>query len=332
MMTFNNESFKKTRHLSHSVIDKDFVGKPNRMAIIDSFLYVVDGSQAMDSIVHLFNLKNNTYNGIVIPRGPGPGELYSIGEICSSIDNKTIWGDDITGRKWVGFDKEMLVQAKQSVIKQKIQFHEKMIYVDDPVWISDTSFIALDSKSYKERFYILDINLDNISPVYNPYFHFSENISKHVLNDIFSINRSVKPDKSKIVLAGRYFDCLEFYSIDGICLKIVKGPDKNFIFNYNERKSESSNYMAKTDETRRAYTNIKSTNNRIYAQYSGKARGDSSHYSYSNLIYTFDWNGNPLEKYILDCTIGGFDVDIADQMIYAIKEDDASIICFDIRQ
>jgi hypothetical protein len=301
------------------------------MAIIDSFLYLIDGSRVMDSIVHLFDIKNNTYNGTVIPRGPGPNELHSIGEICSSIDNKTIWGDDITSRKWVGFDKEMLIQTKQAVVKQKIQFHKSMIYVDDPVWISDTSFIALDMSSYKERFYILKRNLDNILPVRNPYFHFNENIPKLILSDIFSTKMSVKPDKSKIVLAGRYFDCLEFYSIDGVFLKIVKGPDRNFIFEYNEKRSESANTVIKTDKTRRAYLDIKSTDNRIYASYSGKARGDSSHYSFSNLIYTFDWDGNPLEKYVLDCTIGGFDVDPSDQMIYAIKEEDFSIICFDIR-
>jgi hypothetical protein len=83
-------------------------------------------------------------------------------------------------------------------------------------------------------------------------------------------------------------------------------------------------------ETRRAYLDIKTTNNRIYAQYSGKKRGNSSSYSYSDLIYTFDWEGNPLERYELDCIIGGFDVDAAGQTIYAIKKDDFSIIRFDI--
>jgi hypothetical protein len=210
------------------------------------------------------------------------------------------------------------------VVKKKMQFHKTMIYVNDPVWISDTTFMALDFESYKERFYILNDDL-NCSPVYNPYFHFNKNISKPIMSDIFSTFTSVKADKSKIVLAGRYFDCLEIYDTDGICLKIVKGPNKNFTIKYDELKSDEKNRFVKSGETKRAYLSVKSTNSRIYALYSGK-----KHRYSTDLIYVFDWDGNPLAKYKLDCIIAGFDVEMDNQTIYAIKEDDLSIIRFDI--
>ncbi|MDR1116534.1 MAG: TolB-like 6-bladed beta-propeller domain-containing protein [Tannerella sp.] len=49
--------------------------------------------------------------------------------------------------------------------------------------------------------------------------------------------------------------------------------------------------------------------------YSGKERRDSSNYSTSNIIYTFDWEGKLLKKYVLDCQIDSFDVDASTQTI-----------------
>lgn len=43
--------------------------------------------------------------------------------------------------------------------------------------------------------------------------------------------------------------------------------------------------------------------------------------TYSNEIYVFDWDGNPVKKYIIDHRSRNFWVDENDQAIYATTED-----------
>jgi hypothetical protein len=86
----------------------------------------------------------------------------------------------------------------------------------------------------------------------------------------------------------------------------------------------------KSPESKWAYLCLKSTNDRIYALYSGKEKQHPSNYSNAHILYSFDWNGNPLIKYVLDCDISSFDVDAEDKVVFAIQEENKSIISFSL--
>ncbi|MDR2139627.1 MAG: TolB-like 6-bladed beta-propeller domain-containing protein [Tannerella sp.] len=325
---FNDKSFKEVKMLSHTDIDTEFIGNPVRMTKVDTFLYIVDSS--IDSVVHLFDVKNNLYRGLMVGRGTGPNELLSSGYVHPSPDNQFVWLYDITGRQWVKYGKANV--GKISVMTEKIRFVKDTfatMTVEDPVWISDSLFVCVNLNSFKERFYFFDRQLKH-KPVYNPRFSFKKNAPDFVLNEMFSILLNVKPDKSKIVLGGRYFDCLEVYHSSGILSTLTKGPEKGFNFNYDRQRSYARGAMIKSPETRRAYLCLKSTDERIYALYSGKEKQDVSNYSNSDVVFTFDWEGKPLTKYVLDCQIISFDVDENNKKIYAIREPEKSIIYFDL--
>jgi hypothetical protein len=325
---FNDESFKETQFLSHTVVDDDFIGNPVRMTKIDSLLYVVDAST--DSIIHLFDVKNNIYKGLFIGRGVGPNELLTADYVHSSADRQSVWIYDITGRQWAQYD---MNHPRKAFVHEKIRFPKDIpgtLYVDKPVWISDSLFVCLDFNSHRERFYILDKQLNHITPVYNPCFSFRGNAPSFILNDIFSTLLDVKPDKTKIVLAGRYFNCIEIYNTDGSLFKVIRGPDENSGFQYDRERSLSRGAVIKSPESKRAYLCLKTTNTRIYTLFSGKEKQDPSGYSQSNIIYSFDLNGNPLIKYMLDCQVSSFDIDETERKMYAIQEPEKYIISFDM--
>jgi hypothetical protein len=328
---FDDQSFKDTQYLYSSIVDDEFIGNPSRITKADSILYAVDAST--DSIVHIFNIDKKTYHGMVIGRGAGPNELLSVNNITLSVDNKSIWVYDIMGRKWVQFDREQLYQTNKSIVTDKILFSKNQLnssYLNEPEWISDSLFICLDVNSYKNRFLIFDKELKNVLSVQNQQFSFNEDYPLFILNDMFSTKMGMKPDKTKIVLAGSYLDCIEIYNIDGTLTKLLKGPEKGFHFQYNKEQSLNRGALIKSRESKRAYIGLKTTNKGIYALYSGKEKQDPSHYSNSNIIYAFDWDGNPLKKYILDCQIGAFDIDETGDKIFAIKEPDNYIVSFDL--
>jgi hypothetical protein len=322
---FNERSFKEIKEISHSIVNNKFIGNPVRITFIDSLLYVVDKS--LDSVIHLFDVKNNIYMGLRIGRGQGPGELVTSGYIYPSPDGKFIWVYDLTLRRLVKYDK---INFKKKSIKviENIRF-TKDISIRNPRWITDSLFVCTRADSYKERFLFFDKHL-NSKPVYNPRFLFKRNIPDFVLNEIFSVLLNIKPDRSKIVLAGGYFDCIEIYSSNGELLNLLKGPENEFRFHYNKQRTNDTKRVIKSDESKRAYIGLVCTNERIYALYSGKERRDKTDYSNSNIIYSFDWNGNPLTKYELDCQIIAFDVDENNRKIYAIEMMDSMIISFDL--
>jgi hypothetical protein len=322
---FNDKSFQNVQYLAGNIVNDTFVGKPTRLTQIDTTLYVADA--ALDSLVHKFDVKNNRYKGLGISRGNGSSELLSVGHVTPSIDRNSVWAHDITSQQWHQYDKEL------NTLIDKMQFSIDTInniYINEPQWISDNLFVCVNSLSHKERFYIVNRYLTEFKPVFNPQFSFDDNYPPFLMNDIFSSLIHVRPDKKKIVLAGRYLDCIEIYNADGSLTKLLKGPEKNFEFKYDKGRSFGNGVLVKSAESRRAYICLRTTNDRIYALYSGKERRDSSHYSTSNIIYTFDWEGNLLKKYVLDCHIDSFDVDESTQTIYAIQYTDSYIVSFNL--
>lgn len=318
---FNDESFQSVEPLTSHIVSDDFIGNPVHLTQVDSFLYVVDSR--LDSLVHKF--ENNIYKGMAIGKGNGPNELLSTGDITPSTDKKTVWAHDISSQQWMQFDREL------NAVTDKIQFKDMIenVYIYRPQWISDSLFVCVNFNSHKERFYIVNRNLTDATPVLNPQFTFDDRLPAFLMNDIFSSLIDVSPDRKKVVLAGRYLDCIEIYNIDGSLIKLLKGPEPGFNFEYDQSRSLGRGTLVKSPKSRRAYIGLRSTNDRIYALYSGKERMDSSNYSTSNIIYTFDWEGNLLKKHVLDCRIGSFDVNASTQTIYAVQEPEGCIVGFD---
>ena len=320
---FNDKSFKNVQSLTSIIVDDDFIGNPARLTQIDTLLYVVDAS--LDTLVHKFDIKNGIYKGLGISKGNGPNELLSVGTVTPSIDKNSVWAHDIMSRQWKQYDREL------NTLIDKISFVQTLndnVHVNEPQWISDNLFVCGNFNSYRERFYVINRDLTDITPVFNPQFSFRDNVPPFLMNDIFSTLIDVSPDRKKVVLAGRYLDCIEIYNSDGSLAKLIKGPEKDFNFRYDESGSLTRGAMIKSPESRRAYIWLSCTDDRIYALYSGKERKDSTNYSTSNIIYTFDWDGTPLVKYELDCRIFSFDVDTSTQTIYAAQDPDSYIVSF----
>ena len=91
-------------------------------------------------------------------------------------------------------------------------------------------------------------------------------------------------------------------------------------------------YSAKlTEDTQIGYLNICATEDYIYALYTDKKARESTRKS--NIVLVFDWNGNPVRKYLLDTDVYYMAVDESlHSMFAAIKNSEKgwSIICYKI--
>ena len=326
---FNDKNFKEIKKVNHEIFNDNFIGYPVRVISIDTFLIAVDMKK--DSIFHIFSTKSKKYLGNFIPRGSGPNELITCSNITQSNIPRTFWAFDISSRKFSEYNIDSLFNNKQE-LKSTINFNKiksKLIGINQPQWISDSTVICNSLFKYNERFFIFDKELNLKKKIYNNNLNIYDKFPDNILGDIFSSFINVKPDKSKIAIAGRYLDLLEIYDSNGNLLAMTKGPNKDFNFKFDIESSLNQGTMIKLPETRRGYIGIKTTNNCIYLLYSGKERRNPNHYSFSNTIYTFDWNGNPLNKYELDAQISSFAIDEKENKIYALHHD-AYIITYNM--
>jgi hypothetical protein len=77
---------------------------------------------------------------------------------------------------------------------------------------------------------------------------------------------------------------------------------------------------------------LSSSDKFIYVLYANTAKDASFEDKFkSNLILVFDWNGNPVKKYILDCKVKTIEVSDNEKRIFAVCDNpDPEIICFDL--
>lgn len=319
---FSDNSFKNKISSTHQVFNDSFIGYPVRVNLIDSLLFVAD--MKTDSVLHLFSANSKNHIGLFIPRGNGPAELLSCADITRSNNPGYFWAFDITSRKWIEYNINNLITNNRGKYNSIIDFNKiksDFTGINQPEWLSDSTFIFNSLFKYNERFFILDKNLNLKKAVYNPSIKVNNKFPENILGDIFSSFISVKPDKSKIATVGRYLDLIEIYDANGNLLNMLKGPDKDFDFKFDIENSLQQGAMLKLPETKRAYTGIKTTNNYIYLLYSGKERKDPNNYSYSTVIYTVNWNGEPIKKYELDVPVSSFEIDEEKNIIYALHQD-----------
>ena len=329
---FEDKSFTRVDQLNAVSFNDSVIQNLTRIALFDSLLFTIDSTVTSDTLVRCFSTVNKKYLGSVFLKGNAPTELLSASSISASVDSLSFWTFDMTKQLWTGmaFDKlsnRFLFQSAEDTDVLNLR-NSNLPGLDNPVWI-EGGFVISSLSKYIDRFFIYDSNAQLVKSVVNPDLIFKENYNEGILADILSTRMCVTPDRSKVILAGRYLDLIEIYDSKGNLQKMLKGPEKEFDLKFDTKRSIERSTLVKSEETKRAYLAVQATNNNIYALYSGKSKKDKEHYSYSKLLYVFSLDGNVMVKYTLDTPIISFAVDEKQKMIYAISID-AEVVSFDI--
>lgn len=326
---FEDESFSDVHVLHSAIFNDSVICNPICLGLGDSLLWVADAAYSSDTLVRCYSISGKNYLGAVYSKGNAPMELLSAASFDMSTDSLSYWTFDVTRQLWVGrpcFDLSLSTSTDDWNI---INLRDSLLLgINNPHWLNDGRFVVNSLFCYKERFFICDpLNMSKQS-VLNSSFQFKDRFSPSIMSDIFSTHLCVDDSRSYIVLAGKYLDLIEVYDTMGKSVLMLKGPKRGFSFKFDFNRSVSNSVLVKSPESRRAYLDIKAVQGKIYALYSGKSKDDKVHYSYSNCLYVFSMDGKCLSKYILDCPICDFVVDINKKRIYGISLN-AEIVYFD---
>lgn len=278
----------------------------------------------------LFDVKSGEYIARFGATGEGPDEipLGCYGYLSKSYFS--VFSDKIKTVLKYSFDSLRSSKVNGSPVRLA-KYNISDAEISRLIAIDDSTFVG--SGTYKSRYqYLLfDKNskvLDYGVDVYNSTDSLFDIYTRYIANQGDLV---MNPEKKKFASSVNFSSNIDFFEIVNSKIKLKKtlrlgNPiSKPFIGGGGTIFS-----VDLTEDTQIGYINLSATTQYVYALYSDKKVYESGNRK-SNTVLVFDWNGNPVKKYILDTDAYYIAVDEAQQGIFAAVKNSESgwtIICY----
>ncbi len=140
-----------------------------------------------------------------------------------------------------------------------------------------------------------------------------------VLQHAYRGNLKADPAGTRLVFANRHAGFLEVFSPKGELLRRIEGP---FAFEpvFGVKAGERGPSLATGDDLRFGYVDVATTNDRIYALFSGRTRaGHPGEAVYGREVHVFDWDGTLRSVIHLDADAMAIAVDSRRSRLLAVR-------------
>lgn len=321
---------KKVSVKAESIVPSENLKDPTDIAVMDSLLIV--GNYKGEPLVDIFDLKNNGHKYLsVINKGRGPNEIQIIGRIQTSGEKDAFYINDLIGKKILLSEKSNNFEPEVLLNAGDLNKDEETIF--DKVLIGKDIFIG-ESRSPKGRMVFLNKKGEVLG--FHLEYPKKEKIKINV-NDfehakLYASAVTISPDLTKVGLATYLGSLLD--------LAVIKEDKLVRSFSYNEFYPSKffevamagKTVAAATNETRRGYSDIASSNDYVYALFSGRYLKDKN-YDYGNAIRVSRWDGSKAFELQLDKDIRRLTVGLDNRTIYGIAKNnkgEPEIVRYDI--
>lgn len=307
----------------------DYLDQPTQLAVAADRLVVLDRSAPK---VHTFRLPGGERLASFGQNGEGPGEFRSARHVQPVPGHpQDVWIYDFGVRRMtrLRFGADPVPQVQEVVNLDAgggVFLH--------PVWLTDTTMVVsgIFPRHSGGRLLLTDRAGGVIRMVGRAPSHPGAGaIPTTVLQHAYEGPVAVKPDRSRFAIATRQADRLEVFDSDGAQIASVVGST-GFLprFEVNERAAGVS--MSIGDDLRVGYVDLASTDERIYALFSGSlARDAGASVFFGREIHVFDWSGKMVTRLRLDEPALTIAVDPAGTRLFAVRHDPApSVVRYEL--
>ena len=317
-----NEDFKE-HQLEYEVLPVEITDYIRSIKVYDDIAYF--SNDAGDELVSIYDLKNSRRIGSVIKKGHGPNELLGQGWRVQMSEEKGLASIfDVNNNVFMAFPLEVLTRAAagdaDNVFTPFAKFTGESRNIDMAALGTDVfvGVCAERNATMRLRFYDGDGNITSEKGGFyrTPGMRFPEEINWHA----FDGRLASREDGKRMVVANVYTDQIEIYDGQGDLIRLVKGPD-HFDPDVGELTQGNFTQYVLGMDARVAYSCPVAKKKGFWSTYHGYAtmieRENSKEPKFS-VILSFDWEGKPLGKYIIQANITYFDVDESRGLIYGI--------------
>jgi hypothetical protein len=294
------------------------LANPTEIIILDDAFVLKDDKK--DFLLHYFHIQSKSHIGSFVRKGNGPGEETMIQSIIRDSGNDLIYKTQ-EGLIRLAFDKKNKMTEITDTWDVPIDF----LTVAYP--LSNSKVLGWNYTMHASEFLTYDPQLDSFSDLGNGLNIQESNLSLEENHRILGNKQmTVKSDGSLFATSYMALPMVRIFDTQtGELVKEIKtSPNNEFpmaLLNRNATREE----IQKVVEN---YYRIASTENFIYALYSGKTKGElypgmfSGDFvlpDFGNEIHVWDWAGNYIKRIILDRPIFTFDVSPEDELLLAIS-------------
>lgn len=244
-------------------------------------------------------------------RGHGPGEYVS----AKSLDRSgpaQAWVYDFNGRM------SLVDMARLDAEPQRILQTDAGLL--NPVWMGDTLVSNGMFAGELLRVYTAQGTATALARAagHTPFPRVVPEVAMH-------LNRSAlaaSPDRSRIAQAFLYTSRLQFYGRDGRILRAVAGPEEvTPEYRVVDDPREKMSRFLRSDATRFSYIDVTATDERVYALFSGRSRGEYEEEAYAaTQLHVFDWEGTLVGVWTLDQDVRRITVDPVSGALYGVRD------------
>jgi hypothetical protein len=309
-----------SRNLKGIVIEDSslMIGDTHFISSINNHIYIYD---IFDG--HYFT-QYDTVNKTVTRfcrRGKGPGELVWASSAISSISlngNAYINVFDVHARKMFFYDEDSL-SGKPSFKEIALERADDDYFMFEVFLLNDSIILATGGfQSNICKFYKNGEAQDSYLDVFTKYEH-NNSYQDRILGDANEFDLS--PDKSHIVRITQWGGLIELYRIDSMQL-IRQFRKEYFDVVYNPDLSTNR-------DSRYGYISVSISNDRVYALWDGGHVMRNSLFG-SNMVHVYDFEGNAIEKIILDKFVSGITVNNRNTQLFALSKDEKELLSFNL--
>lgn len=309
--------FETNKTLKSNLLNESYLfNNPQDIIIHDSLLLIIDIEK--DKILHIFNKNNGEFIKACISKGKANNEIIYARSFAE--DKGKLIVCDIEGRKVIKYD---LSNLDEDIKYESNKIDNSLLYSDFK-YVRDSIFLT---SNYDDRFILT--TLSNKLYTFGNDSKYDKSIFENQ-NDwcrfMADTPLSVSPDGKKIVNASYLGAIMESYDISNPNA-IKQVFQKKFYKPVFVREKEMPYQF--NENTIFGFRELKTTNQYIY----GLVHIETMPQTMPTIIWKFDYEGNPIAEYKLDCPLKNFIIDEECGKIYGIamhENGEIKIVTFNV--
>ncbi|MEN7549831.1 BF3164 family lipoprotein [Rapidithrix thailandica] len=285
---------------------------PWDIALIDSTLII--GNYKGEPLLELYDLFGKPIKQTTA-KGKGPGEILVIGNIQVSQNNNNFWVYDLFGKKLLKFSLKELLKKEKYVPETLVTFSNEK---ESSAYFSSTlvgnDYLIGESISPQGRFALLKPNGSLIKYMVNFPEKTDKSLSAIENAKLYEGELVLSPDRKKLAFVTNNACRIDLYEVTQTGIDSIWSYERFPPNGYKRIQIGGQSQIAFTNKAQTGYLDIATSENFVYALFSGKKIGEKD-YSFGNIIHVVSWDGRKTFEYHLDKNINRLTVD-ADKVIY----------------
>lgn len=296
------------------LFEDDILGMPMDLALVGDKLVVLD--RAADSAVQVIDPRSGKLLRRMGREGSGPGEFQaaiSIDPVPGSQTAFWVYDGRLGRQTYIDLDEAFFKAGKYGDRIVNLQMEAASL---GPVRTDRNTSLSLGFFE-SGRLAVFDENGTQVATV-SP-LPADDDIPAAVLSQAYQATLVAHPTRARFAATNRYANLIEIYDSDGTPVKMQKGP-LEVKPSFGVAEDEEGPYMTQGMDTRLGYVDGSSSNDHLFALFSGRTReGGRSRAYMGEYIHVFKWDGTFVGAIQLDNDLVAITVDYEEGMLYGVR-------------